>query len=121
MLRPQFHPSSTQARIVKLVASFGLVLFVATLWFTDLSGYLRSTYNPLDTFVDPLGEAQHTAMNTGAAYTPVAAQNDDELASFLRTNKADFVKALDEGSSLQGWVIVMGALATLSSQYKNLL
>ncbi|KAK9895676.1 DHH phosphoesterase [Cystobasidium minutum MCA 4210] len=34
-------------------------------------------------------------------------QNDD-LASFFEHNKADFMKALDDGSSLEGWVIVMG-------------
>lgn len=46
-------------------------------------------------------------MSNGSGPVPQAARND-ELADFLKNNKADFVKALDAGSSLDGWVIVMG-------------
>lgn len=41
------------------------------------------------------------------AHVPATAQHD-ELASFLTKNKADFCRALDDGTSLEGWVIVMG-------------
>lgn len=33
---------------------------------------------------------------------------NDELGNFLQQNKEDFMKALNGGDSLDGWVIVMG-------------
>lgn len=102
------------SRITKLVATFGLLLFVATLWFSDLSGYTTSVQKASGSFAanslaESLPGREDTAFSDGSAHTATMAHSD-ELASFLEKNKADFVNALNDGSSLEGWVMVMGAL-----------
>lgn len=101
--------SSLQARIIKSVALFGLALFVATISFSSFSSYSYSSRDFYSAFKDALPSS--TSMSNGSIQgsNGLASQND-EFASFLSDNKRDFVKALNDGSTLEGWVIVMGEL-----------
>lgn len=103
--------SSLQVCIIKSVALFGLALFVATISFSSFSSYSYTSQTFYSTLKDPLPSS--TDMSNGSIQdTDGPASQDDELASFLSDNKRDFVKALNDGSTLEGWVIVMGELVS---------
>lgn len=106
MSRPQYL-TTLQARIIQVVAFLGVaLLLVCTALSSSFSTYSDDTPKSTNVFLSPLGEK--TAMSNVNALAQ-ASKDDGRLSAFLKNNKADFVKALDAGSSLEGWVIVMGA------------
>ena len=120
MNRPyHHHDSSFQVRIIKSVALLGLVLFLATISYSSFKTSYPYTsqedYN--NSFMgqksSKSSKSKPTVMNSvdkvSDQHGPNSSGQNDQLGSFLKENKADFMKALSDGSSsLDGWVIVMG-------------
>ena len=106
MSRPQYL-TTLQARIIQVVAFLGVaLLLVCTALPSSFATYSYDTPKPTNVFLSPSGEK--TAMSNVNALAQ-AAKDDGRLSTFLQNNKADFIKALGAGSSLERWVIVMGA------------
>lgn len=101
--------SGLQVRIITSVACIAVTLLLVTIYLSSFWIYPYRSQDSLKSLDTPAAETVDMSNGLPGGSQSQNGKHDD-LAGFLRGNKADFLKDFAGGNSLQGWVIVMGEL-----------